>query len=285
MLSLGLALAAAFGYGGADYLQGMAARQAGVAPVTVLIYAAGTVAILLLLPVVHAGAFSPAAAGWGALSGAGAGAGALALAAGFRRAEFSIAGPLSAVIGAGLAVVAGLVFGERPGGLAWAGLLVAAPAILAVSASAAPAGARDRHGGRAGVWFGLAAGVGCAVSYIGLGRASATAGIWPVLAVEVSALVTVGLVAAVTGDLHVPAGGARGPCVLSGIGGAMAAICYLAAVHAGMLAIAATVTSLFPAVTVGLAYFGQGERLDRTRLAGVVLALVSVSLIALGGAA
>jgi drug/metabolite transporter (DMT)-like permease len=296
MLTVGLGLLSAFGYGSADFLAGMAARRASVIEITLLVYAVGVVTMLAILPFLHDGTPSLGALAWGAVSGSGCGAGALFLAAGFRRAPFSIAGPLSAVIGAGLSVIAGLILGERPTSIAWVGLLLALPAILVVSASggqAAPAGnvqqpRRGRHrrrvrAGLAGVAFGVPAGIGCAISLTGLAQASPAAGVWPVLAVQVAALVTTGAVAVVTGDLHMAAKGSRRPSAASGVIGAAAAIFYLLAAHAGLLAIAAVVTSLFPAVTVGLAAMIAQERLGPVRLAGLALTVGSLTLIALGG--
>jgi drug/metabolite transporter (DMT)-like permease len=296
MLTVVLGLVSAIGYGSADFLAGLAARRASVIQITLLVYAAGVLTMLAVLPWMHGGTPSPGALAWGAASGCGCGAGALFLAAGFRRAPFSIAGPLSAVIGAGLSVVAGVALGERPASIAWAGLLLALPAILVVSVSAgseAPAtGAiaarhartrRQRRASLAGVGFGIPAGVGCAISLTGLAQASPSAGVWPVLAAQVAALVTTGAVALVTGDVRLPARGSRRPSAASGVIGAAAAIFYLFAAHAGMLAIAAVVTSLFPAVTVGLAVLLTEERLGAVRLAGLALTVGSVSLIALGG--
>jgi drug/metabolite transporter (DMT)-like permease len=296
MLTVGLGLISAFGYGSADFLAGMAARRASVIQITLLVYAVGVATMLAILPFLHDGTPSLGSLAWGAASGSGCGAGALFLAAGFRRAPFSIAGPLSAVIGAGLSVVAGLVLGERPASIAWAGLLLALPAILVVSASGGQAGPAENVGqprharatrgsraGLAGVSFGIPAGIGCAISLTGLAQASPAAGVWPVLAVQVAALVTTGAVAVVTGDLRLAARGSRRPSAASGVIGAGAAIFYLLAAHAGMLAIAAVVTSLFPVVTVGLAAVIARERLGLVRLVGLALTVGSLSLIALGG--
>lgn len=292
MVSVGWALAAAIGYGLADFLAGMAGRRESVIRVILLVYAAGLVTIVVILPWAQMGTVSLSSLLWGALSGGGLGGEALALTAGVRLAPFSIAGPLSAVVGAALAVVAGLLLGERPSVLSAAGLVVAVPAIVAVSASASeggddetgrPPGARSRAG-LMGVAFGLAAGTGTAVSLIGLSQANAASGVWPLLAVQVAALATVGGVAAGTRNLRPPAPGARGLSGASGILGACATLFYLLAVHAGLLAVVAVLTSLFPVVTVGLAVAFAGERLGRTRLAGLVFAAIAVALISLGEA-
>jgi drug/metabolite transporter (DMT)-like permease len=60
---------------------------------------------------------------------------------------------------------------------------------------------------------------------------------------------------------------------------------YFFATHDGFLAITAVLTSLYPAVTIGLARLLASERLSAPRLAGLALAGMSVTLIALGGTA
>ena len=57
---------------------------------------------------------------------------------------------------------------------------------------------------------------------------------------------------------------------------------YLAATGAGLLAVVAVVTSLYPASTVLLARVVQHERLHRDQFVGIALAVVAVVLIALG---
>ena len=329
MLTIVLALASAAGYGTADFLAGMAARRAHVIQITLAVYAVGTVATAAVLPWSHAGHPSAAALGWGTVSGIGLAAEALFLAEGFRRADFSIAGPLSAAVGAGLAVLAGLAWGERPGSYALTGLLLVLPAVLAVTSSAAPAasdlpaeaspqaipvpaqhgllagdapdgpgyliGPRAHrafrrccprrpggHGSRGGVALGMIAGLGGAVFLIGGARAGPAAGMWPVLAIQAAALVTTAVVAAVTGNLHFPAAGARWLSASSGGIGAVSAMLYVGAAYTGMLAIAAAVTGLFPVVTVLLGRVVAKERLGITRLAGLALATAAVALIGIG---
>jgi drug/metabolite transporter (DMT)-like permease len=277
MLAVGLALISAAAYGSADFLVGLAARRSSAAQANLVVYAAGTLVLAACAPFSRSAPTGGSLA-WGAIAGAGCGGGAMFLAAGFRRAEFGVAGPLSAVIGAALAAIAGIWTGNRPGAWAWAGLLLALPAIAVVSAGSVPTGARRF----AGVGCGAAVGVGCAVSLAGLGEAGAYAGIWPVLAAQASALATTAAAAAVTGDLKLPRPGMR-LSVSSGVIGAAAAAVYVDAVHAGMLAIAAVVTSLFPCFTVGLARALESERLGAARLAGLALTLASVSLIAVNG--
>jgi drug/metabolite transporter (DMT)-like permease len=136
VLAVILALASAVGYGGSDFAAGIASRAASVIQVTLLASAAATVAVAVALPLAASHPPTATALGWGAAAGLGGVGGAFALYLGFRHAAFSVAGPLSAVGAAGFSVLAGLLLGERPSGLALTGIILALPAIVGVSASA-----------------------------------------------------------------------------------------------------------------------------------------------------
>jgi drug/metabolite transporter (DMT)-like permease len=290
MTAILLALASAVGYGGSDYCAGLAARRTSVIRVTLLAEAAAAALVALVLP--WAGLRQPSlvSLGWGAAGGAGGALGALALYMGFRRAAFSVAAPLSAVGAAGFSVLAGLLLGEQPGRLALTGTALALPAIIGVSVS--PAAAEDRPAedrpaaaGRhaQGVIWGLLAGACFAVLFIALNRAGSRGGLWPVAAAQVAAIVVVGGIGVVTRDLHLPAPGSRRLAVLTGVAGGGGTVLYFLATQAGLLAVTAVLTSLYPAVTIVLARLLLGERLTAVRLAGLALAAASVGLIAASG--
>jgi drug/metabolite transporter (DMT)-like permease len=271
-------------------------------------HAAFSVAVVAVaLAVIGAHPPSLRAVVWGCLAGLCGVCGALALYLGFRHAAFSVAGPLSAVGAAGFSVLAGLLLGERPTALALTGIVLALPAIVAVSASVDARAGEDPGGGvagelaaseapaeapaarrrrriPAGVSYGLVAGAGFAFLFIGLDRAGSSSGLWPVFCSQAAALVAIAGVAAFTGDLRLP--GRRGAWLsaATGLTGAPGTILYFLATHRGLLAIVAVITSLYPAVTILLARVMLGERLTRIRLAGLILAAASVTLIAVSGA-
>ena len=139
MLAVLLALAAAAGYGGSDFAAGLAARRASVVRVTVLAEVTSAALLLCVIPFVSSQAPSLASVLWGAAAGASGVAGAMALYLGFRHAAFSVASSVSAVGTAAFSVLAGLALGERPGALSLAGILLAVPAIVGVSAPASKA--------------------------------------------------------------------------------------------------------------------------------------------------
>jgi drug/metabolite transporter (DMT)-like permease len=134
------------------------------------------------------------------------------------------------------------------------------------------------------VLAGLIAGGGFALLFIGLDRAGSGSGLWPVAAASVTELVAALALAAVTGNVRLPAGRPRWLSVMTGAAGALGTILYFLATHEGFLAVTAVLTSLYPAVTIVLARTVLGERLTAPRLAGLALAAACVALIAVGGA-
>jgi len=297
-----LALASAIGYGGSDFAAGLASRSAGVIQVTLLASTVSAIVVTAALPFAASHPPSAAALAWGAVAGLGGTMGALALYLGFRHAAFSVAGPISAVGAAGFSALAGLLLGERPTALALTGIVLALPAIVGVSASAAsgtvasaasaggrsdePAGDPAATTGRpiAGAVAGLVAGACFALLFIGLDRAGSGSGLWPVAATQVAELAVALAVALAARNVRLP--GPR-PRLLAGITGATGAagtILFFFATHEGFLAVTAVLTSLYPAVTIVLARTVLGERLTALRLAGLTLAAACVALIAVGGA-
>jgi drug/metabolite transporter (DMT)-like permease len=291
VLAVVLALASAIGYGGSDFAAGLASRSAGVIQVTLLASVVSAVILAAALPFAAGDLPGGASLAWGVAAGLGGTLGAFALYLGFRHAAFSVAGPISAVAAAGFSVLAGLLLGERPDALALAGIVLALPAIVGVSASAArssEAEAEDtdataRGNPAAGVILGLVAGACFALLFIGLNRAGSGHGLWPVAATGLGELVVALGAAAVTRGVRLPGPRTRGLSVITGAAGAAGTIFYFLATQSGFLAVTAVLTSLYPAVTIMLARTLLGERLTVLRLTGLGFAGACVTLIAAGG--
>ena len=310
MLAVVLALTAAVCFSCSDYAAGLASRGASVVRVTVIVEVTAAVLLVAVVPFVSSQAPSSRSLVWGAIAGVGGVVGAMALYLGFKYAAFSVASSVSAVGAAAFSVLAGLLFGERPSALALAGIGLALLAIAAVSVSAdpvstglavgsenaaAPTGgngatnlagpprrsALGRHA--AGVVAGLVSGAAFGLYFIGLNRAGSGADLWPLVAAELGAVVTVVCIAAVTGQLGLPSAGTRWFAVLSGITAAAGTLTYFLATHRGLLAVTAVIASLYPAGTIVLARVLLGEQVTAVRMAGLCLAAASVALIAVAG--
>src|SRR5215472_13302025 len=291
MLAVLLALAAAAGYGGSDYAAGLAARRASVVRVTVLVEVTSAALLMCVIPFISSQAPSLTSALWGIAAGASGVAGAMALYLGFRHAAFSVASSISAVGSAAFSVLAGVALGEHPGALSLAGIALALPAIVAVSAPSsratpgvAPPGQQRQHKHAVGVGLGLAAGAGFGMFFIGLNEAGSVNDLWPIVISQLAAMVTVTCVAAATHDLRLPPPGARRLSVVTGAIGAAGTTMFFLSTHHGLLAVTAVITALYPAVTIVLARVVSGERLTGLRIIGLSLAAASVALIAAGGA-
>jgi len=136
----------------------------------------------------------------------------------------------------------------------------------------------------AGVSYGLVAGACFALLFIGLNQAGSGSGLWPVFLGQIAALLAVSCAAAFTGDLRLPEERGGWLAAAAGLTGGPGTILFFVATHRGLLAVAAVITSLYPAVTILLARVVLGERLTAIRLAGLTLAAASVALIAASGA-
>src|SRR3954463_1036440 len=130
--ALFLALASSLAYGAADYLGGVAARGAHVLRVVVIAAPASLLVELLLWPIIGAH-FSPGAVAWGAASGVASAAAFALLYRTLAIGPMSVLSPVTALVSAALPVAVGLIGGERLGGLAVGGMLLALAAVVIIS--------------------------------------------------------------------------------------------------------------------------------------------------------
>lgn len=280
-MSLVLALVSALCYGCSDFAAGMAARRASVWAVTVVVQLLSGLALVvasLLLPA------DPTAVDllWAAAGGVGSGVGAGFLYRGLSTGQMSVVAPISGVGAAVVPVLAGLAGGERPGWLVWVGIVAAFPSIWLVSA-APDDGAGPAAGHGSAVRDGVLAGLGFGVLFACLGQVADGSGTWPLALNQlVSTASVVALALLLRGDPVPREARVLRDAVVPGLLSSAAALSFLLAAQRGYLSIAGVLTSLYPAGTVLLAMVVLRERVSRTQAAGLVLAAVSVVLVAGG---
>lgn len=315
MTAILLAAASALVYGVSDFVGGLRSRQAHYIWVTLVSQAALTTCVALW-SLVRPGVPTGGALAWGALAAVGHVFGTLMLMRGLSSGAMHVAGPLSAVVGAAIPVLVGVLGGERPSALSWIGIAAALPAVWLVASGESaepdvaggpgvasgpgkPGVQLDATGVRsagdsapsastgttgrlpAGARDGVLAGLGFALFFVALSKPEASAGAWPVLTLEVTALVMVAAIALVVRPPGRLADGRGGWLV--GLLGFLGVLTYYLATQEGLLSIVAVVTSLYPAFTVGLAMLVLHERPVRRQLVGLAAAAMSVVLIAVGG--
>jgi drug/metabolite transporter (DMT)-like permease len=274
-----LALCAAVVYGIADYSGGRASRSASSATVTVIGQTAGFVATLSLALAIG----DPLASRHDLLISAAAGiAGSLGL-LGFYRAMASgamtVVAPITALVGTTIPVVWGLVSGERPGLLAYIGMIVAVIAVVLVTDAL---GFHEVETPPGVVVLAIFAGTCFATIFIAFDNTAEDAGLWPLVALRTVSLPVVILVVLFTRKPFLTSGSALRFALLSGLLDTTANGLYLFAAREGLLSVVAVITSLYPVSTLVLATTLDHEKVHKAQWVGIASAISALVLVSVG---
>ena len=273
-----LALGASFTWGVGDFLGGVKAR---VIP-SLLVMAAsqpfGLAALGIAVAVRGTGIPGDEVA-WSALSAVLGTAGLFAFYRGMAAGAISVVAPLAA-LSAGVPVIWGIaVSGDHVAGLQAIGFVAAVGGSVAASLELRP----QQMQIAAGVGWAVLAMLAFGAYYVPMHAAATQDWLWPAFLFRCTSVTIV-----------VPLALARGlrPTGLRGHWPGLIAIGFLdtggnalfaAASAHGLLSVVSVLASLYPVVTVLLARFMLGERVQRTQDAGVLLVLLGVVLITTGG--
>lgn len=291
------ALLSAATWGAGDFFGGLASRLGGLRAALMLTQLFGLLFAASLLPFAAEATASLEAFGWSLAAGTagvlGVGCLYLALSAG----TMGLVAPLTGLIAAAIPALVGIVAGDPVGPLLLLGMGAALAAVVVISLPdrtlrAAPAGpaATPRSGASAREWaLILGAGLGFAGFYLlvdlahgaGSGTVSTLVGVR--LASTTLALALL-LGPALTGQAVGFRASRRvvGLAALAGLGDTGGNLLYIVANGLGSLSVTVVLASLYPVSTAILARIVLGERLSRTRLAGVGLAVLGATLISAG---
>jgi drug/metabolite transporter (DMT)-like permease len=271
--TIGLALIAALGFGIADLWNTRIARAMPSAGT--IVWKVG-VAIAVALPISLALGDLPPDRGWGALGPPTAAGffyvgGLACLLNGLRKGDLSIVGPLTALDG-GVAALLAIVIGERLPTPAYIGLALA---VVGGSLAAAERGRRTA----AGVGWALLSACLFAGSFLLFAKADDVSPITAVLVASAVALVLAAPVAAVRGGLSIPFD-LRWYVAGAAIIELIAFVSGTAALARGPVSVAAVLLAQFATVVLILGIVVLRERPAPHQLVGVVLAIISTSLLA-----
>ena len=277
-----LGLAAAITYGAADFMGGLVTRRTDVLGVVVWSQIAGSALLVFAIPFLDPSDLTRDTVVWGLLAGLSGGAGVTLFYRALSLGKMTVIAPITGVEAASVPVLFGLVTGERPAGMALVGVALALVAVALVSASSEEGDERVRISlSDRTILYALGAGLGFGFFFIFLDRAGTGAGLWPLVFSRIASLLFAASVALSMRRSLRPAPGTMPQIALAGLLDVGANFFYLAASREGLLSIVAVLTSLYPASTVILARTFLGERLIRPQLAGLGLAAIGVTLIAL----
>ena len=275
-----LAVLSSLFYGFSDYAGGRAARRLPAVTVglicDVLLGAVYTVFVVLDDVSLDAQALL-----WGMVAGIGGVSGVVVFYAALSRGAMTVAAPVTGVVSAVIPVAIGLLLGERPGAPAVLGAVVAP---FAVSLIGGLVGLPHGRVTAASLTLPVIAGSAFGLWFVALERSGDDSGWWPLLTAR---FITIPLLVIVhlTSSRRKPVAYERSAvrdAVSAGLLIMLANVTYLVAVREGMLSVVAAVVSLYPAATVALAMLIDRERVARTQIAGMGLALVSLLLVSTG---
>lgn len=278
MLVLLYGLGAAAAYGAADFVGGLMSRRV---PSATVVFLSQLLAVPLVLVALPLGGGEPTgeAIGWGAAAGVAGGFGVLFLYRGLSRGRMSVVAPITALAAAGLPVLYGIVEGERPTALAIGGVVLGLVSIWLISMSSEAETAEVAT--TSGVADGLIAGSGFGVFFILLDRAPGGSGMWPLLGTRAGSLTFVGLLLLARRERLQGSKETLPGTAAAGLLDLTANILYILAARTGLLAIAAVLTSLYPAGTVLLARVFLREKLTRVQIVGLLIGGAGVVMIGL----
>ncbi len=273
-----LALAASVGWGVADFLGGLKSRTIPVIAVLALAQPVGLVLIAIVVLVGDPGQWEDAAL-WAIPAAA---LGSIGIAAFYRSmavGTISIVAPIASV-GVLIPVVIGIASGERPSALQLAGIpLAIAGAVLASRETGSTiTGARMA----AGVPWAVVASITFGAYFPAMNAAADADVLWASLVFKATAasllvaafLVTRPQVRASHADLATIG--------LIGVSDSSANVFFAASAAIGLVSVVSVLASLYPVVTVALAWLVLRERVQPLQRAGVAGALAGVVLISAG---
>ena len=293
MIAVAFAALSGLSYGASDFCGAIASQRNKVALVTAAAQFVSLVALLVAIVLWVDGTPRPVDYVWGAFAGLSV---AFALVLFYRalaQGPMATAASLTALWGAGIPVVTGLLLGDRPSPLRLLGIAVAVPAAVLVSVGGMSLGSlaarttpRERVAGlsqsTSTKLLAIGAGIGFGLFFVTLGRTSPDAGLYPLVGARAASLAALVAVVTIQREWGPIAAKSVPAVLLTGVLDFSANTFYLTAIKYGSFTWVAAISSLYPVATVLLARVVLGERLARLQILGLMLAGVALFLVAAG---
>lgn len=286
-LSLILALASALTWGAGDFFGGLATRDAKAVSTTLVSQFVGLVGLIVVSVLGAGGSFVLVDIAWGTAAGLCAVAGLGLFYESMGRGPFGPVASITSVVSGAIPIIVGLALGEKPSMLVLIGVSVAVVAILLIAGEKRKPG--EAESSRSALALAVGAGLLFGAYFVLLSRAGSKSGLWPLVAGRTAASAALGLTILVLGygkadAAFAPKRHALRLAATAGVLDASANALYFYASRNGLLSVVAVLASMYPVSTILLARVSLREKVSHRRLAGMVVGLLAVSIIAKGGA-
>ena len=267
-------LCSAASWGVADFSGGFATRRNNVFAVVILSQIIAGVLLLMVTMALTEGLPAYPQLIWGGVAGVAGSVGIMALYIGLARGRMGIVSSIAAVVTAVIPILFAFFNEGLPPVAKLIGFGFAFVAVWFLTRSEGHTiMQRDE-------WlFPLLAGIGFGVFFICIDHVSQTAILWPLVAVRVTSILTVLCFVLTRKKIEWPGVKQMPMIAFIGIGDTAGNVFFALATRLGRLDISAVVASLYPAVTVLLAWFILKERLMPRQWIGVGAALCALVLI------
>ena len=275
MLAISYGISSALAWGAGDFSGGFASRRCHVLTVVLFSQIVGAV-FLLTFTLVFKEPFPPLRhMVWGGLAGVFGVLGLLALYRGLATGRMGIVAPLSAVVTAVIPIVFAFFNEGFPKLTQVFGFGAALLAVWLLSYSKSESKLHRNE-----IYLPVLAGIGFGLFFIFIDRASVQSVLWPLVGTRFASITLTAILYVANGKPPVAQNRQLVFIFLAGIFDMMGNAFFAFAAHLGRLDISATLSSLYPAATVMLAWLILKENLLRQHWLGVLSALLALGLIA-----
>jgi drug/metabolite transporter (DMT)-like permease len=277
VLSVIFGFISAASWGAGDFVGGLASRRASAYRATLYGEVFGLALLLAAAPFIHEAGMTWTDWGWSMAAGAIGAAGLALLYRALAEGQMSLAAPVSALMAAVLPVIAAALTEGLPGPATLAGFALALLAIWLVSQSE---GASKKALVRmADLRLPLISGVCFGIYFILMHQGSQQGVLWPMIAARCAGAATLLVIAAGKGELRWPQKTLWPLVALNAAGDIGGNAFYILAGQAGRLDVAAVLGSLYPGMTVILAWLFLHEKITRPQAAGILAALAAIVIL------
>lgn len=268
-------LASAAGWGAGDFYGGLTTKRINVYRVILISQIIGVTMLLAFAVIIAEPLPSFDDLLLGGIAGISATSGLAALYLGLARGHMGIVAPVAAVVASILPILVAFFTEGLPSNSQLIGFGFALLAVWLLSSAG-----DDRTFTRRDLRLPVIAGMGFALFYILIDRVDDDALIWPLVAARVTSITILSLVNIVQRRRESISGKQLGIIAATGIFETGGGVFFALATHVGRLDVSTILSSLYPAVTVVLAWAVLKERFKRQQWAGIFLTLVALVLIA-----
>ncbi len=279
MLSVFFGLVSALVWGAADFAGGLASRRSSAYRVVLVAEVIGLFILATVVALMKEPFFGWVPWLWCASAGAVGSLGLVLLYRAMAEGKMSLAVPVSALMAALLPAVVGSFIEGLPGWPTFVGFGLALAAIWFISKP--PASAAEPGFSLTGLWLPMLAGIGFGLYFILIHQGNQSSVIWPLVASRSGGSLLLLLFLFVSRQDWKPTRLAVPLIFLNAVLDIGGNAFYILSDQFGRMDVAAVISSLYPAATIGLAWLILKERIVSTQWIGIVAAMAALVFISI----